>query len=236
MPFPSFLPGVLEAFDRDEVQDYIKRYGGKVTSAVSGKTSYLIVGREPGESKITKAEKVGTKKLDEDGFLEMCESKAPKGGKSSPAKFQSESPKVDVKTPKSGKSSKTESPKPQAKSSKIEDGKAVLDRLKGVKSSPSSTKSSPSFSQSSQMSQSSQKSSSTPNTQSPVVTRPTTPGCSLLWVDKYKPKSMKQIVGQQGDKSNANKLKKWLINWKKNFGPGSARKKGGFNAGIFPYP
>lgn len=39
---------------------------------------------------------------------------------------------------------------------------------------------------------------------------------SMLWVDKYKPKTMKNIVGQQGEKSNANKLKKWLINWKTN--------------------
>lgn len=36
---------------------------------------------------------------------------------------------------------------------------------------------------------------------------------SLLWVDKYKPTSMKQIIGQQGDKSNAKKLFTWLKNW-----------------------
>ncbi|KAL1465882.1 hypothetical protein WDU94_005408, partial [Cyamophila willieti] len=34
-----------------------------------------------------------------------------------------------------------------------------------------------------------------------------------LWVDKYKPKTTKQIVGQQGDKSVVNKLTKWLKNW-----------------------
>ena len=39
---------------------------------------------------------------------------------------------------------------------------------------------------------------------------------SMLWVDKYKPKTMKNIVGQQGEKSNANKLREWLINWKSN--------------------
>ena len=35
----------------------------------------------------------------------------------------------------------------------------------------------------------------------------------LLWVDKYKPTSLKQIVGQGGDASNAKKLLKWLQNW-----------------------
>ena len=38
----------------------------------------------------------------------------------------------------------------------------------------------------------------------------------LLWVDKYKPPGMKQIIGQQGDKSNARKLLKWLQGWHKN--------------------
>lgn len=36
------------------------------------------------------------------------------------------------------------------------------------------------------------------------------------WVEKYKPDSTKKIIGQQGDKSNVNKLKFWLTNWYKN--------------------
>ena len=39
---------------------------------------------------------------------------------------------------------------------------------------------------------------------------------SLLWVDKYKPKSLKQVIGQSGDKSNAKKLLNWLKNWQSN--------------------
>jgi len=38
----------------------------------------------------------------------------------------------------------------------------------------------------------------------------------LLWVDKYKPTRLNQIVGQSGEKSNVNKLKKWLLNWREN--------------------
>ncbi|KAF0297053.1 Replication factor C subunit 1 [Amphibalanus amphitrite] len=34
-----------------------------------------------------------------------------------------------------------------------------------------------------------------------------------MWVDKYKPKSSKNIIGQQGDKSAMNKLKQWLQRW-----------------------
>lgn len=39
---------------------------------------------------------------------------------------------------------------------------------------------------------------------------------SLLWVDKYRPRSVKQIIGQQGDKSNMRKLMNWLRDWEKN--------------------
>lgn len=39
---------------------------------------------------------------------------------------------------------------------------------------------------------------------------------SLLWVDKYKPNNIKQIIGQQGDKSNMRKLINWVRNWSKN--------------------
>merc|ERR1719431_2293474 len=37
-----------------------------------------------------------------------------------------------------------------------------------------------------------------------------------LWVDKYKPSNCKSIIGQQGDKSNMNKLKIWLRDWNRN--------------------
>lgn len=37
-----------------------------------------------------------------------------------------------------------------------------------------------------------------------------------LWVEKYKPQSSKKIIGQQGEKSNVNKLIHWLKNWYKN--------------------
>lgn len=41
---------------------------------------------------------------------------------------------------------------------------------------------------------------------------------SLLWVDKYKPANIRQIIGQQGDKSNAKKLLAWLQQWRDNYG------------------
>ena len=48
---------------------------------------------------------------------------------------------------------------------------------------------------------------------------------SLLWVDKYRPRSLKQIIGQQGDKSNVKKLLKWLTNWYSNRNKPHAKSK-----------
>ena len=43
---------MLESIERDDAADLIQRYGGKVTQSVSKKTSYIVVGRDAGESKL----------------------------------------------------------------------------------------------------------------------------------------------------------------------------------------
>ena len=48
------VTGILESFDRDDTKNLIERYGGKVTGSVSRNTSYVVVGRDAGESKLTK--------------------------------------------------------------------------------------------------------------------------------------------------------------------------------------
>ena len=46
--------GVLESIEREEAAGLIQRYGGKVTQSVSKKTSYVIMGQDPGEHKLSK--------------------------------------------------------------------------------------------------------------------------------------------------------------------------------------
>lgn len=46
-----------------------------------------------------------------------------------------------------------------------------------------------------------------------IVAAPTSDSY-LPWVEKYKPTALKQIIGQQGDKSCMKKLLNWLQNWK----------------------
>ncbi|MGB6874080.1 MAG: NAD-dependent DNA ligase LigA [Dehalococcoidia bacterium] len=64
------LTGKLEAFSRSEAEAKIKALGGKAGSDVTKKTSYVVVGADPG-SKLAKAEKLGVKTLSEAEFLKL---------------------------------------------------------------------------------------------------------------------------------------------------------------------
>jgi len=61
------LTGKLIQFTREEAQEAIQSLGGQITSSVSRKTSYVIVGETPG-SKLEKAKKLGIPTLDESEF------------------------------------------------------------------------------------------------------------------------------------------------------------------------
>ena len=67
------VSGTLEGFSRDEAADAIKARGGKSPGSVSKKTYALVVGAEPGASKLTKAEDLGVPVLDEAAFVTLLE-------------------------------------------------------------------------------------------------------------------------------------------------------------------
>ena len=64
------LTGTLEAFTRDEASAMITKRGGKVSSSVSKKTTYVLAGSEAG-SKLTKAQSLGVNIISEEDFLRM---------------------------------------------------------------------------------------------------------------------------------------------------------------------
>jgi DNA ligase (NAD+) len=64
------VTGRLEAFARSEAESRIKELGGAVGSSVTKKTTYLVVGADPG-SKLDKARSLGTKLLTEEEFLKL---------------------------------------------------------------------------------------------------------------------------------------------------------------------
>ncbi len=64
------ITGTLSSMSRDEAKEKIKALGGDVSESVSKKTTYVVVGENPG-SKKDKAEMLGVKILGEDGFKLM---------------------------------------------------------------------------------------------------------------------------------------------------------------------
>ncbi len=68
------VSGTLEGWSRDEAAAAIKARGGKSPGSVSGRTYALVVGTDPGASKVTKAEQHGVPIVDGEGFLKLLES------------------------------------------------------------------------------------------------------------------------------------------------------------------
>ena len=69
------LTGKLESFSRQEAKEIIERSGGKVTSAVSRNTDYVLVGTDPG-SKLEEAARLNIIQLSEEDFRKMINEKA----------------------------------------------------------------------------------------------------------------------------------------------------------------
>ena len=195
------LTGVYDSLEREEMADIVKKLGGKVTTSLSKNTKYLVVGAEAGESKLSKARTLGTPQLTEDQFLDLIREKSVKEKenktpKASPEKLE------ETKKHKSPKHLKTEKKSPNKE-------KKIV-----VKEEPSTSsvkrKESPKFER------------KIPKVDPEIVKTEPTEGKinfgsaeSELFVDKYKPSNCKGIIGQQGEKSNMNKLKTWLRDWNK---------------------
>ncbi|KFQ77796.1 Replication factor C subunit 1, partial [Phaethon lepturus] len=225
------ITGVLECIERDEAKSLIERYGGKVTGNVSKKTNYLVMGRDCGQSKCEKASTLGTKVIDEDGLFDLIRTMPGKKSKYELAaemetkQAESRSKKTPQKTEKRNFSPFKRETDNKKNKSTPEKG----DTVKSVKKETTAVRKLTDFKR-----QTVEKKDA-PKPKGNLVSEINEDGTErLLWVDKYKPVSLKAIIGQQGEQSCANKLLRWLRNWHKNTsedGQAKTNKTGGKDDG-----
>ncbi len=65
------ITGRLEAFSRQEAEARIKALGGTTKDSVTRQTTCLVVGTDPGGSKLTHAQSLGTKQLTEEELIQL---------------------------------------------------------------------------------------------------------------------------------------------------------------------
>lgn len=66
------LTGTLDGMSRTEAGALIEKFGGKVSSSVSKKTTYVVAGEDAG-SKLTKAQSLGVEIIDKERLISMTE-------------------------------------------------------------------------------------------------------------------------------------------------------------------
>jgi replication factor C subunit 1 len=187
--------GELTSISRDEAQDLVRRYGARVTGAPSSKTSYLVVGEDAGQSKLDKAKKLGLKTINEDELFELIKSSLPEQDVVEDSKNNY---KMDVDV-------KPVLPiKPM-----VETPEAAVMKTDNAKLSVSKSPVKPSVAKPTVVKT---------DTAKPSVTKSTfkAVGSHLsneqkgLWTEKYRPKNYTDVIG---NKSNVEKLGKWLRDW-----------------------
>ncbi|XP_077509904.1 germ line transcription factor 1 isoform X1 [Amblyomma americanum] len=190
------MTGVLECIERDDARALLDRCGAKITQSVSRNTTYLVAGRDSGPAKIRKAEECKVNIIDENELYELIESHSSKDSKS-----KKEEAKVKEELEEEGAPRK----KRRVDSEESSNGSAEEKAPAAKKPLSSPAKKSGVCSSIPE---------ALPSTSTPDSQRSQAP--AEMWVDKYKPQSTKQIIGQQGDKSNCGKLLTWLRSWHKN--------------------
>lgn len=199
------VTGVLESMERDEAASVIKGFGGRVMTVVGKKLNYLVVGEDAGPKKLVQAEEHNVTILSEDGLFDLIREKS---GETKPkvkdeksavpkikkeVKEESEMPNIKKEVKKESSSSKhtlkpevkrERSLSPKIKKEPRESPMKVTEVKKEPKKSPMKVA----------------KVEPMPRKEPEVVNAE-----NIAWVDKYKPTSIKDIVGQAGASSNVTK-------------------------------
>ncbi|KAH1024059.1 replication factor C subunit 1 [Dendroctonus ponderosae] len=236
--------GVLDSLEGEEFENLVTDHGGKVVHSVSKKISYVVVGDEPGPSKLEKARKYGLPEISEDDFLDLILRKSGMKAKYTVKRecddfgeSGEQTTEINEAVPTSDKNSTLESGnqplknnveeincKPKVQSHKVNNSdKPSADGNQDLSNGDKSENLVPK----NKVVLDLQQKETAVQTQESVKSRSMPQNISsecMAWTDKYKPTNVNGIIGQKDSNSNMNKLKKWLQNWFKNADP-EIRKK-----------
>ncbi|XP_046972816.1 replication factor C subunit 1 [Vanessa cardui] len=201
------LTGVLDSFERDEVIEAITKYGGTIKSGISKKVTHVLAGEDAGPAKLAKAQDLGIKILSEDEFLAMLKDSTAKKHSKEVKKEQNDDKKIKKSNDNKNESSATIKKTPVKKE---KDNQVIVSDIKKEAVTPISKNKNDKVK--SEDIKVSVKSESKDNGE---IKKPSNSidNSALMWVDKYKPQNLKQIIGQHGEASNASRLLRWLTKW-----------------------
>jgi replication factor C subunit 1 len=227
-PLSFVITGTLDSLQREEASDLIKKYGGKVAQAVSGKTDYLLAGFDAGESKTRAANEKGITIINEDALFDLIRTT-----KTLP-KFKESQGNPDNFNAFDGKSTSNEHAEIASKASAVAgsflSSMGIKSPAQKALSATSSIAAASSFgttalslssnsltnAQPKSASSFSSSSSSSSSSQNNILSsQQQMQPQELLWVDKYKPTAIHEIVGNSG---LVEQIKNFLMNWHKQAG------------------
>lgn len=200
--------GVLNTISRDEGQELVKRYGGKVTSAPSSKTSYVVLGEDAGPSKLRKIHDLKIKTINEEGLFAIIRAMPANGGDGKAAEKNNEKKAAEErKIREDAEEMDREERRKIAEAEKAEKAAQKLAAATGQSSTPAAPR------------------------------KAVVPTSSQLWTTKYAPTQMNQICGNKGQVEKIQSwLKGWANAHKYNFQKKGADGLGGYRAIIIHGP
>ncbi|ESZ94435.1 putative Replication factor C subunit 1 [Sclerotinia borealis F-4128] len=206
--FTFVFTGVLNTISRDEGMELVKRCGGKITGAPSGKTSYVVLGTDAGPSKLRKIQDLKIKTIDEEGLFAIIRAMPANGGDGKAAEKNNEKKAVEErKIREAAEEMDREERRKVAEAEKAERDAQKLAASKGKSSLP------------------------------PAPRKVAVPTSSQLWTTKYAPTQMNQICGNKSQVEKIQSwLKGWANAHKYNFQKRGADGLGGYRAIIIHGP
>lgn len=181
--------GQLQSLGREQGAALVKQYGGKVTTAPSSKTSYVVLGEDAGPKKLETIKKFGLKTINEEGLFALIRKLPSNGGSGAAAEKYAEK-----------MAKEQEQIREQAAEIDRQEQEAKA-RLGALKQSPQ---------------KSAYKIAVAGNSTSKSADKgkPSAEGAdSRLWTVRYAPQSINQICG---NKAVVEKLQRWLRLFPKN--------------------